>query len=233
MAASSGQAEVLKAIRDATVARDHVSLATKLWVPEGDPQVPCVIFVHGLGSSKESPRNIVIAQRLLETGIAALLFDLSGHGESSSDSREGEVAYVEDLEATFQWASRQPELNGTRLGVAGSSLGGVVALHAATHQLVHPAAMVLRAPPVEPHDFVRLAIPTLVVIGSFDPLLRGVRSATALSEEAFLSVVPGAGHLFEEPGTLEMATSETVRWFKAQLLGLAEAPEHIETGDVD
>jgi pimeloyl-ACP methyl ester carboxylesterase len=133
-----------------------------------------VIFVHGLGSSKESPRNVVIAQRLLETGIAALLFDLSGHGESSFDAQDDEGAYLNDLEATFHWAARQHELDGMRLGVAGSSLGGVVALHAATHHLLQPAAMVLRAPPVEPHDFVRLSVPTLVVIGSFDPLLARV-----------------------------------------------------------
>jgi dienelactone hydrolase len=176
---------------------------------------------------------LVIAQPLLETGIAALLFDLSGHGESSFDPRQDEGAYLADLEAASHWASRQPEVDGTRLGVAGSSLGGVVALHAATHHLVHPAAMVLRAPPVEPHDFVRLTVPTLVFIGSLDPLLPRVRSASALNEEAFLRVVPGAGHLFEEPGTLEVATNETVGWFKAQLLGPAQPPEHVETGDLD
>jgi len=189
--------------------------------------------VHGLGSSKESPRNVVIAQRLLEAGIATVLFDLSGHGESSFDPREDESAYIEDLEAIFHWASRLSELDGMRIGVAGSSLGGVVALHAATHQLVHPAAMVLRAPPVESHDFVRLAVPTLVVIGFFDPLLPRVRSATDLSEVAFLRVVPRAGHLFEEPETLDVATSETVGWFKAQLTEAGELPEPVETGEVD
>jgi putative phosphoribosyl transferase len=233
MPTASRQLRVREEIRDATVVRDYLSLAVRLWLPAGELPFPGVIFVHGLGSSKESPRNVVIAQRVLETGIAALLFDLSGHGESSFDPREDESAYIEDLEATFNWASRQPELDGTRLGVAGSSLGGVVALHAATHQLVHPAAMVLRAPPVEPHDFVRLALPILVIIGSLDPLLPRVRSATALNEEAFLCVVPGAGHLFEEPGTLEVATNETVGWFKAQLLGPAQPPEHVETGDLD
>jgi len=233
MIATPRQSTTSQAMRDGKVTRDHVSLALSLWVPAGQPPFPCVIFVHGLGSSKESPRNVVIAQRLLQTGIAALLFDLSGHGESSFDPRENESAYLQDLEETFHWASRQPELDGERLGVAGSSLGGVVALHAATHHLVHPAAMVLRAPPVEQHDFVRLAIPTLVVIGSFDPLLLRVRSAAAFSEETYLCLVPGAGHLFEEPGTLDVATAETVRWFKAQLLGLADAPEHIETGEVD
>ena len=233
MATTSRQVRATQTIRDATIARDRVSLAVRLWVPKGQPPFTAVIFVHGLGSSKESPRNMVIAQRLQQTGIAAILFDLSGHGESSFDPREDESAYLEDLEATFHWASRQPELDATRLGVAGSSLGGVVALHAATHQLVHPVAMVLRAPPIEPHDFVRLAVPTLVVIGSLDPLLTRVGSAAALSEEAFLYVVQGAGHLFEEPGTLEVATDETVGWFKAQLLGPAEAPEYVETGEVD
>lgn len=231
MATTSSQVEGIHAIRDATVVRDDVSLAARLWVPSGP--YACVIFVHGLGSSKESPRNVVIAQRLVQTGIAALLFDLSGHGESSFDPREDESAYLKDLEAIFHWASRQPELDRTRLGVAGSSLGGVVALHATTRHLVQPAAMVLRAPPVERHDFVRLGVPTLVVIGSLDPLLPMVRSATALSEEAFLCVVPGAGHLFEEAGTLEVATDETVRWFKAQLTEAGEPPEDIETGEMD
>lgn len=108
-----------------------------------------------------------------------------------------------------------------------------MAARAATRRLVHPGAMVLRGPPVETHDFVRLAVPTLVVIGSLDPLLLRVRAAAELSEEAFLCVVPGAGHLFEEPGTLEVLTTETVQWFRDQLTGLAEPPERVETGDVD
>jgi pimeloyl-ACP methyl ester carboxylesterase len=189
--------------------------------------------VHGLGSSKESPRNVVIAQRLKDAGIGALLFDLSGHGESSSDPREGEIRFLEDLEAVFHWTASQPNLNGAGLGVAGSSLGGVVALHATTRHLIHPAAMVLRAPPAEPHDFVRLTVPTKVIVGSFDPLLPQVRSSVALSEAAFLCVVEGAGHLFEEGGTLDVATNETVTWFKTQLSRTPETPERIEIGEVD
>jgi putative phosphoribosyl transferase len=231
--ATTPQVIANQTFRDATVVRDHVSLAVKLWLPTGKPPFPGVIFVHGLGSTKESPRNVVIAKRLLETGIAAVLFDLSGHGESSSDRREDERAFIEDIDAVFHWAAQQPELDLARLAVAGSSLGGVVALHAATRHLVHPAAMVLRAPPVEPHDFVRLAVPTLVVIGSMDSLLPRVRAAVELSEEAFLRVVPGAGHLFEEPGALETATAETVRWFEAQLIQRGEPPETVETGEVD
>src|SRR3972149_1981708 len=74
---------------EAIVKRGEVSLATRLSFPQGQPQFPCVIFVHGLGSSKESPRNVVIAQRLVDAGIAALLFDLSGHGEASLHARGG------------------------------------------------------------------------------------------------------------------------------------------------
>lgn len=85
MVATSSQLKAAPAIRHAAVVRDHVSLAVRLWVPAGQPPLPAVIFVHGLGSSKESPRNVVIAQRLQESGVAALLFDLSGHGESSFD----------------------------------------------------------------------------------------------------------------------------------------------------
>jgi dienelactone hydrolase len=232
MATVRSRKRVNRNSRDTVVLRDDVSLGVRLLLPAGTPPFPGVIFVHGLGSSKESPRNVAIAQRLLDSGIAAVLFDLSGHGESSFDPREHESAYVKDLEAVFHWAARQPEVDGAHLGIAGSSLGGVVALHATTHQLVHPATLVLRAPPVEGHEFVRVSVPTLVLIGSSDTLLSRVRAATLWSEDVFLRVVPGAGHLFEEPGTLEVVSYETVRWFSGQLSGNGP-PEHIETGEVD
>jgi alpha-beta hydrolase superfamily lysophospholipase len=207
-----------RSTQEAIVKRGEVSLAARLWIPPGQPPFPCVIFVHGLGSSKESPRNVVIAQRLVDAGIAALLFDLNGHGASSLDARDGVDGYIEDLAAVCAWASAQEQIDGNRLGIAGSSLGGVVALHATIRNIVAPKTMVLRAPPVELDDFARLSVPTLVLIGSRDALLTRFRGIDTAIKAVSLDVIDGAGHLFEEPGTLEAATNETVGWFKTHLM---------------
>ncbi len=219
--------------RTAVVVRDDVRLSCQLAVPPGNAAFPCVIFVHGLGSSKSSPRNVTIAHALLDVGIAVLLFDLNGHGDSSPDPRGGEESFIADLEAVVCWASSQPEVDSGSIGVAGSSLGAVVALRAARRFRIHPAAMVLRAPPVEPHDFFRLRVPSLVLVGSNDPLTPAVRYTASESEEAVVSVVPGAGHLFEEPGALDEATKRTVGWFASHLKDAARRAQYNETGVVD
>jgi dienelactone hydrolase len=215
------------------VQRDHLALAASLLLPAGVAPFPCVIFVHGLGSGKDSPRNVVIAERLVDAGIAALLFDLSGHGESDTDPRDGDEAFVEDLDAAFHWASARPEIDPERIGVAGSSLGALIALDATQRRLIHPAALVLRAPPAEHHHLAGINAPGLVVIGSFDPLFAQVREAVSGGDNFTLSVVPGGGHLFEEPGTLEEATVRTVEWFTRNLAGAAEVVPAEEIGEVD
>jgi len=208
--------------RAATIRRDGVRLAALLLTPPGRGPFPCVVFVHGLGSSKESPRNTVIAERLLDAGLGVVLFDLSGHGESSRDPRDGDDAYVDDLVAAFRWAREQQEVDPARLGVAGSSLGGTIAARAVSRGLVGPAAMVLRAPPVGLRDLESLPVPTLVLVGSADPLLLSGQAAAEHSRLAQLSVVPGAGHLFEEPGALEEAVQRTVAWFVSRLTAPTE-----------
>jgi putative phosphoribosyl transferase len=210
--------------RGITIQRPGVRLVGRLMLPAGTPPFACVVFVHGLGSGKDSPRNVVVASRLVDAGIAALLFDLSGHGESDHDLRDRHEAFVEDLEAVFDWARARPELDPDLIGVAGSSLGGVVALEATRRQLIHPAALVLRAPPAEPHEFAHVDVPTLVIAGSHDPLLPMIRQAVAVTECATLAEVQGAGHLFEEPGTLEQAVQQTVEWFEGHLRGTPEPP---------
>ena len=219
--------------RAARISRGRIGLAARLLLPAGEPPFPCVVFVHGLGSSKDSPRNVVVAERLVDSGIAALLFDLSGHGESDTDPREGEEAFVEDLDAVFHWTAAQPDIDPGRIGVAGSSLGGIVALDATRRRLIRPAALVLRAPPAQHHHFANIDVPALVIIGSGDPLFGQVSEATRLGDNVTASVVRAAGHLFEEPGALEEATVRTVSWFAAQLLGdQAAAPEY-DVNEVD
>ena len=208
--------------RSFVVRRGDVGLSGWLRTPAGTGPFPAVAFVHGLGSSKESPRNVVIAEALVDAGIAAILFDLSGHGDSSYDPREGTEPYLDDLEAVFNWARLQPEIDASRLAVAGSSLGAVVAMQAVIDGRVHPATMVLRAPPADPAQFARLDVPSLFLVGSRDPLLADVKAGAERSSSAKVSVVEGAGHLFEEPGTLEEAVTRTVQWF-ARMLLLQEA----------
>src|SRR3990172_9364810 len=144
--------------KDVTIERNRVRLAARLLLPAAAGPIPGVIFVHGLGSSKASPRNVVIATHLFDAGIAAVLFDLSGHGGSSDDPR-GQDAFVDDLEAVFRWAETQPQLDSARLGIAGSSLGAVVAVQALRRGAVRPATMVLRAPPLSPSDWDALDVP--------------------------------------------------------------------------
>jgi predicted phosphoribosyltransferase/dienelactone hydrolase len=202
--------------RHIEIVRDGVRLAGKLISPLRSGPVPLVIFVHGLGSSKESPRNVAIANRLVDAGIATLLFDLSGHGESSTDPREGMDAYVADLIAAFAWANRQDEINQELIGIAGSSLGATVTVRAVCQGLVTPQTLVLRAPPIGPEELRRLHVPSLVLIGSRDPLRSDVERGVADNPRISLSIVEGASHLFEEPGTLEEALRLTVDWFTSK-----------------
>jgi predicted phosphoribosyltransferase/alpha-beta hydrolase superfamily lysophospholipase len=197
--------------RNVEIVRNNVRLAGVLATPPGTGPFPLVIFVHGLGSSKESPRNRLIAEHLVRTGIATLLFDLSGHGDSSGALREGIESYVADLEAAFAWAEERPEIKRELIGIAGSSLGAAVAVRALLQQKVRPRTMVLRGPPIGQAELQRVHVPSLLLVGSQDPLANGLGPGN--NPDLRLSVVEGAGHLFEEPGTLEEALKRTVDWF--------------------
>ncbi|HLF70775.1 MAG TPA: alpha/beta fold hydrolase [Dehalococcoidia bacterium] len=204
--------------RRVEVKRDGVRLVASLTTPGGPGPFPLVIFVHGLGSGKDSPRNVVIATRLQDAGFATLLFDLSGHGESSIDPEDGMDAYVQDTEAMFAWAIEQPEIDKDAIGIAGSSMGATIAAQAQAQGRVTPQTMVLRAPPMEAQEFRGVRVPSLVLVGSHDPLRFDAERGVAGCPELTLSVVEGASHLFEEPGTLEQALEATVGWFRTHLM---------------
>jgi putative phosphoribosyl transferase len=206
--------------REGRVDRNGTQLAARLRLPRGRP--PVVIFIHGLGSSKDSPRNLVVAEQLVDEGIGTVLFDLSGHGDSTANPRAGVDDFAADLEAVESWTCAQPGVDSSRLALAGSSLGAVVALQAAITGRTRAAALVLRAPPADPSMFAGLRIPALLLVGSHDGLLREAEAAARISDLVELKVVPGASHLFEEPGTLEEAANATVSWLKSKLFA-AEA----------
>jgi pimeloyl-ACP methyl ester carboxylesterase len=97
-------------------------------LPGSEGRFPGVIFIHGFGSGKDSPRNTVVAEHLVDAGIGAILFDLSGHGESDRDPRgDTQAAYVDDLVSVFEWARTQSGPCRT-LGVAGSGSSTLLAL---------------------------------------------------------------------------------------------------------
>jgi putative phosphoribosyl transferase len=177
-----------------------------------------VLFAHGWGSSQASPRNREIAEALVDEGIAALLFDFTGHGESEGSADEaGLEAQADDLEDVIEFAAGRGDLGA--LGVAGSSSGGVAALAVAARD-DRVRAVVLRAPSADTNfaDAERTHAPTLVIQGGADSLLpRNRELAELLAGEHALRVVARASHLFDEPGTFAEARRETVRWFQRWL----------------
>lgn len=197
------------------IRRDGVRLAATLNLPAAE-NAPCVVFVHGLGSDRFSARNLVISEHLLDAGIATLLFDLSGHGGSTSDPLHAEDAYVHDMSTAFEWAQKHPRLDGTRVGIAASSIGARSTIDAIRRGLVSPAALVLRAPAVDARGFEGLTLPALVIVGSRDPMLPQIGSAAELSPTVQLEVVEDGDHLFQEPAALQRVVDATVGWFSAR-----------------
>lgn len=205
------------------------------------PRRPIVIFAHGFDSGKDSPRSLPVADALGREGIASLLFDFTGHGGSEGSRWESTLTQqVDDMTHALWTALGREEIDRRRIGLHGSSSGALVILevllglaaegknapHAQTEALsiddIHAA--VLRAPRVDDVDpkidrrAAEISVPTLLVQGEFDPLLAQTqRFVRLLDGNAHLVVVPGAGHLFDDPADLGLVTRLTVEWFKKKL----------------
>ena len=182
-----------------------------------------VLFAHGSGSSRLSPRNIFVAQVLQQQGIGTLLFDLL----TTSEERDYAVRFDIDLLtqrllAATAWLRENPETKTLRIGYFGASTGAAAALRAAAEIGNTIAAVVSRGgrPDLAGETaLVQVASPTLLIVGSED------YTVIELNEQAFawmkcekkLVLVPGATHLFEEPGTLEQAAEYAGDWFLKHL----------------
>jgi dienelactone hydrolase len=185
-----------------------------------------VLFAHGSGSSRLSPRNTYVAEILQDCGFATLLFDLLTEEEERIDAHTGELRFdipflTGRLVAATQWTLRQPGLHGLRIGYFGASTGAAAALSAAA-QLPEVAAVVSRG---GRPDLAGAALPdvhaaTLLIVGGNDRQVLALnRSALAqLRAEARLEIVPGATHLFVEPGALEAVARLAADWFAAHLV---------------
>src|SRR2546426_5344275 len=185
-----------------------------------------VLFAHGSGSSRHSPRNQFVARTLNEAGLATLLFDLLTPEEESVDLYTREHRFnigllAERLVHATKWAKEQEPTRDLRIGYFGSSTGGGAALVAAAELPDRIGAVVSRGgrPDLAGDALPKVKSPTLLIVGGLDyPVIEMNQEALArLRCEKELKVVPGATHLFEEPGTLEEVARLAANWFQRHL----------------
>jgi putative phosphoribosyl transferase len=180
-----------------------------------------VVFAHGSGSGRLSPRNNHVAQALRTAGLGTLLLDLLTLEEERLRSNVFDIPLLaERLSHATDWAAEQPETAKLPIGYFGASTGAGAALAAAADDS-RIAAVVSRGgrPDLAGDALARVRAPTLLIVGSRDePVIALNRSAQErLTAESRLVIVPGATHLFEEPGTLDQVVNHAARWFLAHL----------------
>ena len=200
---------------------------------EGDwwpPRAGCgaILFAHGSGSSRHSPRNVRVATELRDAGFGTLLFDLLTPGEDLDRAARFDIGILTKrlLDATA-WVESLPEMKGVPVGYFGASTGAAAALCAAA---AHPriAAVVSRGgrPDLAGGALARVQAPTLLIVGEADSQVLDLNrhAASQLAGRHDLAIVPGATHLFEEPGTLEEVVRLAAWWFGRHLKVVAGRP---------
>jgi dienelactone hydrolase len=183
-----------------------------------------VLFAHGSGSSRFSPRNRYVANYLVEGGLGTLLFDLLTAEEDVRDRRDASLRFDIDLLArrlagATRWLASQDWAANLRTGYFGASTGAAAALAASVECEVHAIVSRGGRPDLAGAALPRVTAPTLLIVGSHDPVVIELneQALRLLQCEARLEIVPGASHLFEEPGTLERAATLALRWFQHSL----------------
>ncbi len=199
-----------------------------LRLPAGEPG-GLVLFAHGSGSSRLSPRNTFVAEALRQAGLATLLFDLLTDAEAVDRSLVFDISLLaERLEAATDWVAGSAGIRELPLGYFGASTGAAAALVAAAHRQSAIRAVVSRGgrPDLAAAALPHVTAPTLLIVGGDDEdVLALNRQAYArLRCERRISVVPGATHLFEEPGALEQVVDLARAWF---LDHLGAEPRHV------
>ncbi len=202
-----------------------VTLDGNLAIPEGARGV--VLFAHGSGSSRHSPRNRFVAQVLREAGLATLLMDLLTRQEEAADAVTGHLRFdipflSERLVGATDWLLQDADARGLRIGYFGASTGAAAALVAAVQRPAAVGAIVSRGgrPDLARAVLAQVQAPTLLIVGERD------RTVLAMNEDALrelraekdLAIVSGATHLFEEPGALEEVARLASGWFVRHLM---------------
>jgi putative phosphoribosyl transferase len=199
---------------------DGVELAGELDIPDAARGV--VMMVHGGGSSRKNPHTRVVAARLAQQGLATLFYDLLTEAEEAAELTSAHLRFdipflAERLVHAFDWLIDDPRTRGLPIGILGASTGAAAALVAAVRRRALTAAVVSRSgrPDLAGDALGRVVAPTLLIVGERDvPVVELNRQAlAALGSEKELAVVPGATHLFEEPGALDEVARLSCRWF--------------------
>ena len=204
---------------------DSVDLVGDLVVVEGSQGI--VVFAHGSGSSRFSTRNRYVAGRLQLAGLSTLLVDLLTEDEEEIDERTAKLRFDIDMLARrlvgiADWLAKEQRTKDLAIGYFGASTGGGAALVASAHLPDRIAAVVSRGgrPDLAGAALPAVHAPTLLIVGGRDEVvfkLNEVALARLGAVEKKLVVVPGASHLFEEPGRLEEAARLAVTWFTSHL----------------
>ncbi len=187
-----------------------------------------VVFAHGSGSSRHSPRNRFVAAVLNSAGLGTLLFDLLTPDEELDRAAVFDIELLADrLGEVTQWLEAQPEAKGLRIGYFGASTGAGAALWAAAQPHSSIAAVVSRGgrPDLAGSKLDQVRAPTLLIVGGDDEVVLELnrQAQRQLHCESQLAVVPGATHLFEEPGALEEVSRLAGDWLLSRLAPTTEA----------
>jgi putative phosphoribosyl transferase len=209
---------------DVIVQAEKVQLDGNLACPEGAHAL--VLFAHGSGSSRHSPRNRSVAAALNEAGLATLLFDLLTPDEDRIDRQTRALRFDIDLLANrltgaVDWVGSQASLRALRIGLFGASTGAAAALIAAAHRPDAVGAVVSRGgrPDLAGEALARVRAPTLLIVGGKDTTVVSLNRTAGerLIAENRLAIIPGATHLFEESGALEEVARLACDWFTQHL----------------
>jgi putative phosphoribosyl transferase len=211
-------------VPEVAIPAGDVTLRGNLAMKPGDRGL--VLFAHGSGSSRLSGRNRYVARMLEDAGFSTLLFDLLTTDEERVDqvtlaSRFDIAMLARRLGAVTDWISARAEARHVAVGYFGASTGAAAALIAAAERPQIVAAVVSRGgrPDLAARALRNVKAPTLLIVGSLDvPVIAmNQRALDALTAEKKLEIVPGASHLFEEPGTLELVAHLASEWFRRHL----------------
>lgn len=207
--------------RDAT-------LDGSLCIPKGATGI--VMFAHGSGSSRLSPRNRFVAKFLQDSGMGTLLFDLLTPDEESIDEQTGRLRFdipflTNRLIEVTDWLPKYPGARDFKLGYFGASTGAAAALEAAAERPAVIRAVVSRGgrPDMAEDALARVKAPTLLIVGGEDSVVIDMNreALSRLKTEKALVIIPGATHLFEEPGALEEVARLANDWFLKHFIGHA------------
>jgi len=199
---------------------EHAVLSGNLTIPENATAL--VLFAHGSGSSRHSPRNQFVAGTLNDAGLATLLFDLLTQEEEAIDIQTRQHRFnigllAERLVHATKWAKQQEHTRDLRIGYFGSSTGGAAALVAAVEIPKDAGAVVSRGgrPDLAGDALPKVQAPTLLIVGGNDDVVIELNEMARdqMRCEVKLEIIPDATHLFEEPGALEQVAKLASEWF--------------------